>query len=111
MKSSLVALTIGCLASLPVLADEMVIGGKGPHHHHGSYYEQGFKDGCESGIWYDMSEIKVKDFHLAMSDRGYFHGWDEGFSECRYNIYFKINHVEHREDHRYYRTDPAWDQR
>ncbi|HET9843816.1 MAG TPA: hypothetical protein VFP93_04090 [Gammaproteobacteria bacterium] len=67
-------------------------------HHHShpeavdlSSYEDGFRAGCESGIWYDLSEIKEKDFGRTMSDRAYMHGWDEGFSECRYNIYYNKN--------------------
>lgn len=52
-----------------------------------SSYDEGFQAGCESGVWYDLTEIKTKDYSRAMHDRGYFHGWDEGFSECRYNIY------------------------
>ena len=62
-----------------------------------SSYEAGFKDGCQSGIWYDLSKVKVKDYHRAMNDRGYFHGWDEGFSECRYNIYYQKYKKEKRE--------------
>lgn len=59
---------------------------------HMSSYDEGFKAGCESGIWYDLTEIKDKDYNRAMNDRGYFHGWDEGFSECRYNVY---RHEQH----------------
>ncbi len=50
-----------------------------------SSYDEGFRAGCESGVWYDMTEIKEKDYHRAHNERAYFHGWDEGFSECRYN--------------------------
>lgn len=49
-------------------------------------YNQGFDAGCESGNWYDNSEIKNKNFS-RVHERAYMIGWDEGFSECRYNIY------------------------
>lgn len=58
-------------------------------------YEDGYSAGCADAKGYDSTEIPHKDFSRA-HDRAYMIGWDEGFSECRYNIY--RNHADGKEE-------------
>lgn len=52
-------------------------------------YQDGFHHGCKSGLHYDNTEIAVKDFHRRAHSPAYSMGWDDGFTECRYNPYLK----------------------